>query len=49
MDTDFYNFYGIDKYKKAYEEAYNTSKSVDINNEYLFVEELIEKYRKLDY
>jgi hypothetical protein len=48
MDTEFYNFYGIDKYKKGYEEGFNISKSVDINNEYLFVEELIEKYRKLD-
>jgi hypothetical protein len=45
MDTDFYNFYGIDKYKNAYKEGYNTSKYVDINNKYLFVEELIEKYR----
>jgi hypothetical protein len=44
MDSDFYNFYGIDKYKNSYVSGYY-SKIVDIDKDYLFVEELIEKYR----
>lgn len=44
IDSDFYNFYGINKYKNAYEDGYN-SKIIDIDNDYLFVEELIKKYK----